>query len=162
MRRQMKKLLILLIPVLFSFSAEAQEHRDLEEFKGDPIAYIKYNFVENQDRYIGQPLKKLVMDYDENLLFRTGFRYTTYWAPGSEGKRRLEGVSIFYLYPNEMDQYKEAGKPYVYLIINFTHPHPEYQTIYELMPKKDDDRQWAMNYGDLIIERIRLEERNHE
>lgn len=41
-----------------------QAYRRLSTFQGDTIAYLRYNFDQNKQRYIGQPLLKLLEDYE--------------------------------------------------------------------------------------------------
>lgn len=63
----MKKLILFFGIICLSFSAKAQEERpfkSISTFAGDTIAYMRYNFIENKQRYIGQKLEKFIEDYE--------------------------------------------------------------------------------------------------
>lgn len=40
----------------------ATAFKPLSEFRGDTLAYLKYNFVENKDQYVGKSFKNIVAD----------------------------------------------------------------------------------------------------
>lgn len=61
----MKDIKVILI-LLFTFSTImpllAQDYKSLEEFGRDTAAFLKYNFVEREEQYIGKTLDELVAD----------------------------------------------------------------------------------------------------
>ncbi len=45
------------------------EYKSLESFNNDTLKYIRYNFEENKQRYIGQAYSKLINEYDITLYY---------------------------------------------------------------------------------------------
>lgn len=151
----MKRIIFVLLLTAFAFNAKAQEYKPLVEFETDTIAYLQYNFIDRKDEYIGQPLRKLVADY-EVLPFRLNPKETYPFAPEANGKSFIYGVVILYLYPSEMAEYKKTHKSYGVLSIDFIESHLEWNSIRKEMLDSDDDFELAEKLGSCVLKSLDL------
>jgi hypothetical protein len=61
----MKKIiLIAIVTTIASFASAQQPYKLWSEFQGDTMSYMYYNFKDNGQRYVGQPLSVLLTDYE--------------------------------------------------------------------------------------------------
>lgn len=94
----MKKLLFFLF-ALTCYGASAQEYRSMAEFGTDEAAYMRYNFIDRQDRYIGKPLSDLLADYELPLVV---FGTNSFLAdPGANGRSWFNGAIVRSPYPSD-------------------------------------------------------------
>ncbi len=82
---------------LIALTVSAQEYRPLSTFGADTVAYYRCNFIENKDRYVGQPFEALLSDYEVGIFSSSLIETSPFIDP--EGKRYLQGAVIIY-YPD--------------------------------------------------------------
>jgi len=124
--RKTNYLLILLIIILGSCASLKQSndaiyppnpnYKDLESFNNDTLEYVKANFYENQEFYVGKPLKVLFDDLEGDII---------YFTPSSliNAINNSDGVSLTIRNKRHVvSQNKSTGyvPTYVDLIVKFT------------------------------------------
>ncbi len=97
MQRSMRTLILFLFLNLIALTVSAQEYRPLSSFGADTVAYYRCNFIENKDRYVGQPFETLLNDYELGIFGSSLIETSPFIDP--EGKRYLRGATIIY-YPD--------------------------------------------------------------
>ena len=136
--------MIFIVLVLVSGSVQAQkEYKPLSSFNGDTIEFLRYNFRENKNRYIGQKFEKLLKDYEKELPIKTclhNFKRTEKNKPG-----KIYRVVLGYLDYDQDLIYYRADKPYYYLIIKFS-------PALELMKNPTADNTELPPFANFIIE----------
>ncbi|MCD8186536.1 MAG: hypothetical protein LUD68_08890 [Rikenellaceae bacterium] len=125
-----------------------QEYRPLETFNKDTISYLKYNFIERKDVYIGKELKVVIEDY-EIFPFNFSTRRTPLSAPDSKGQSFIYGISLWY-------HGKRDKHPNGRLYIKFKEPYIDAEEFRKMGPDPDDDRAWALKIGDVIVVDLEL------
>ena len=124
--RKTNYLLILLIIILGSCASLKQSkettypsnpnYKDLESFKNDTLEYVKTNFFENQEFYVGKPLKVLFDDLEGDIIY---FNINSLFNPMD----KADGVSLAIRNKRHVEsQNKSTGyvPTIVKLIVKFT------------------------------------------
>ena len=87
------KHLFLLFAFLSVFTVETYaqaEYKSLESFNNDTLKYIRYNFEENKQRYIGQAYSKLIKEFELTPYYDKTFKWR------EPDKSKIWGVRIAY------------------------------------------------------------------
>lgn len=78
----MKKIIFILMLALTLFSCKSYKpasgnpyYKPLKEFKGDTLAFYKYNFEEHKDFYIGKEMSYMINDMGEDVNLCPIFKY---------------------------------------------------------------------------------------
>ncbi len=76
---------------VFTVETYAQaEYKSLESFNNDTLKYIRYNFEENKQRYIGQAYSKLIKEFELTPYYDKTFKWR------EPNKSKIWGVRIAY------------------------------------------------------------------
>ena len=76
---------------VFTVETYAQaEYKSLESFNNDTLKYIRYNFEENKQRYIGQAYSKLIKEFELTPYYDKTFKWR------EPDKSKIWGVRIAY------------------------------------------------------------------
>ncbi len=148
----MKKLMFLALLLIVAFAAQAQQdYRPWKDFEGDTLRYLKANFEDNKNRYIGQPFERVINDYELPL------KECNLIAPG-----RVVKVRFSYLDDVENVEYWSKGKTMHILLIHLKDP---VITVRPLNFTQQPDGSWkqerdmrliAMKIKDCIVENIEV------
>ena len=87
------KHLFLFFAFLSVFTVETYAHaeyKSLESFNNDTLKYIRYNFEENKQRYIGQAYSKLIKEFELTPYYDKTFKWR------EPDKSKIWGVRIAY------------------------------------------------------------------
>ena len=118
------KHLFLLFAFLSVFTVETYaqaEYKSLESFNNDTLKYIRYNFEENKERYMGQPFSKFIKEFELTLY------YDHLYKEDTQPPRYLYAVRIFYF--GDVHEYIFANKrriPFeniLFVIVHFEKPY---------------------------------------
>lgn len=118
------KHLFLLFAFLSVFTVETYAHaeyKSLESFNNDTLKYIRYNFEENKERYMGQPFSKFIKEFELTLY------YDHLYKEDTQPPRYLYAVRIFYF--GDVHEYLFAMKKNVpfenilFIIVQFSKPY---------------------------------------
>ncbi|WP_088656347.1 hypothetical protein [Geofilum rhodophaeum] len=131
----MKHLNIIIIGLLFlggcasigknQKHARNPDYKALAVFDNDTLEYVKYNFFENQQFFVGKPLKVLFKDLEATIVTFT---------PNSliNPMNMSDGVSLTFSYSRNVEQPDKTviAKPaYADLIVTFTELYPSSYTM---------------------------------
>ena len=119
----MKKitLLFFLLVILIGKIYSQAEYKSLESFNNDTLKYIRYNFEENKERYMGQPFSKFIKEFELTLY------YDHLYKEDTQPPRYLYAVRIFYF--GDVFEYIFANKrriPFeniLFVIVHFEKPY---------------------------------------
>ncbi len=153
--RKTNYLLMLLIIILGSCASLKQSkettyppnpnYKDLESFNNDTLEYVKANFYENQEFYVGKPLKVLFDDLEARIV---SFTISSMINP----IEKSDGVSLTIRYT----KYEEEKTKYMKLIIKFDQLY-DYDDALELYDSSADPN-WGEAqedfYKDFIVKEI--------
>ena len=114
----MKNTIILLCSILFvscatskHISAVNSNYRSLKSFHKDTIAYFQYNFIDNQDKYIGKSVDEVLKDLEIPIV---------HFVPlAPERKNKSNGLSLSYY--DKVTNYVKSqnGEKFCELIVVF-------------------------------------------
>ncbi|GEM_PF-4962245 len=77
------------------------EYMPLSQFKGDTIAYIKKNFIENKDKYLGEKMKVLLNELELPILkYNVGI---------TENLKEVYCISFIFSTDSEIDKKINSG-----------------------------------------------------
>ena len=147
----MKKIILLIAAALFALPSFAQDyspnrHVSLKDCGYDTLQYIKLNFWEHRDRYIGLPMDSLFNDIELEI---KDFGYVI------DEHRKVKGMIFNHLHRNEQAVFNRLNKPYYTLFIYFREP---YTVNAESYPRRGV--YWTETYRnffkDFIIDRVLL------
>lgn len=147
----MKKIILLIAAALFALPSFAQDyspnrHVSLKDCGYDTLQYIKLNFWEHRDRYIGLPMDSLFNDIELEI---KDFG----WIMNEH--RKTKGIIFSYLHPLEQTQFNRLHKAFYILRFYFRAP---YTVSIESYPK--GGVYWTEKYRDFfkdfIIDRVLL------
>jgi len=107
----MNSLVILLILVLGSCASIKQisstmnvsnpHYKDLNSFNYDTLEYVKTNFYENQQFYVGKPVKVLLDDLEAEIV---NFTPNSLWNPMDKS----DGVSLTVRYTKHVESHNKS------------------------------------------------------
>lgn len=105
---------------LFSAQKPANNrHVSLKECNNDTLLYIRTNFLQNKQNYIGLPMDSLFQDLEVPILiFGPLFEYTG-------GDSDMIGMTIGYMRGTKRKNYEKQKKSYYEINIYFKQPHSE-------------------------------------
>jgi hypothetical protein len=156
MQGPMKTIILFFFLSLTALTVKGQEYRPLPTFDTDTVAYYRYNFIENKDRYVGQRFEKLLADYELGIFNSSLIETSPFIDP--EAKRYLQGAVIMY--------YPDAGNRAKHFIMHL------YFYIDEKIDAEPLNRSLeAHRYGksfwweflkDYVIKEITVTERDHD
>lgn len=133
----MRKFIIILTTIWsctsLSLSAQ-QQYRSFSTFDGDYIAYMKYNFEQNKQRYIGQKLDKLMEDYE----LEYGFVITR-----PENGTTVNGIVISPLTEGRAYSENKRGNFTGWLRITFRNP-----MVFDISPRIGRVSKWGDTYAE--------------
>ena len=137
---------LILFPLLFVcaglFSAQKSvnnRHVSLKECNNDTLLYIKTNFLQNKQNYVGLPMDSLFNDLDIPIK-SFGARY----AYLGEDKDII-GMYIGYLKGAEMTKYEKQKKSYYEISIWFEEPYTKKMSVWKEF-RKDRGVYWIEEY----------------
>ena len=142
----MKKLLIIIL-ILSSYDALAQNYRPMSTFGTDSIAYMQYNFVDRKAQYINQPVSKILEDYELELaVFEPKITYPY---------KTTETVMIMGAFIQYTEEYYR-DQPYGRLYIFFKTPLLPYIVTRDSMEDDEDEWEWVEKLENCIVKEIEL------
>ena len=116
----MKNIIILLCSILLvscatskHISAVNPNYRNLKSFHKDTIAYFQYNFIDNQDKYIGKSVEEVLKDLEIPIV---------HFVPlAPERRNKSNGVSLSYYSQGVGNIKAQNGEKFCELIVVFDH-----------------------------------------
>ena len=118
------KNILFIIALLFctSLNSHAQgKYKSLKKCGKDTLTYVKYNFHDNKQRYIGKSMQFIMDEWESFLTYNYIATETGPWAP-EEIRRKVNGLDLDYLLPHEMTYYEKINKEYYSVLIIFNVP----------------------------------------
>ena len=115
-------LLFAFLSVLTVETYAQAEYKSLKSFNNDTLKYIRYNFEENKERYMGQPFSKFIKEFELTLDYDYIYEENPTQYPG-----KLCAVRIFYF--GDVFEYIFANKrriPFeniLFVIVHFEKPY---------------------------------------
>ena len=142
----MKKLLFVFLLFEIHFAFGQKDYKTLKQCNNDTLAYVIYNFEENQSRYIGKTMKFLLKEMDIPLMARAfGVMPTSDSAGPTESWNKIKGIWFYYLPFYIMDQYDMKKRFYLVVHIYFKLP-PYLNSFEEFSCLKKRNRTWNSDH----------------
>lgn len=113
--------IITLLACMNSNAYSQENYKSLEECGNDTLTYVKYNFHDNKQRYIGKSMQFIMDEWESFITYSYIATETGPWAP-EEIRRKVDGLYLSYLLPHEETYYEKTNKEYYDVLILFNAP----------------------------------------
>ena len=131
----MKRLILSLLALGCITLAQAQQKTTLAECNGDTVAYLKKNFVEGKQRFIGQPVSLILDEWRSQLPVGKLIFSDTGWKRDTSKAELINGITLYFITNEEMGLRDLQKKPYTVLDISLA---PPYHDIFGIIIKLQD------------------------
>lgn len=130
--------IIILLACMSTNTYSQGKYKSLKKCGKDTLTYIKYNFHDNKQRYIGKKMQFLMDEWESFITYSYMARDTGPWAP-EEMRSKVNGLELDYLFPHEQEYYKSIDKEYYSISIIFNVPPYIYDYFdYERISKNEN------------------------
>lgn len=98
----MKRLILSLLALGCITLAQAQQKTTLAECNGDTVAYLKKNFVEGKQRFIGQPVSLILDEWRSQLPVGKLIFSDTGWKRDTSKAELINGIALYFITNEEL------------------------------------------------------------
>ncbi|WP_071135364.1 hypothetical protein [Millionella massiliensis] len=135
----MKRLILSLLALGCITLAQAQQKTTLAECNGDTVAYLKKNFVEGKQRFIGQPVSLILDEWRSQLPVGKLIFSDTGWKRDTSKAELINGIALYFITNEELGLRDMQKKPYTILNISLAPPyHDNIWDIYHLQDSENE------------------------
>lgn len=135
----MKRLISSLLALGCITLAQAQQKTTLAECNGDTVAYLKKNFVEGKQRFIGQPASLILDEWRSQLPVGKLIFGSTGWQRDKSKEDLIDGIVLYFITNEELGLRDLQKKPYTVLDISLAPPyHDNIWDIYQLRDSENE------------------------
>ena len=98
----MKRLILSLLALGCITLAQAQQKTTLAKCNGDTVAYLKKNFVEGKQRFIGQPVSLILDEWRSQLPVGKLIFASTGWQQDKSKAHLINGIVLYFITNEEL------------------------------------------------------------